>query len=703
MKKIILTNKKEYHQHQVIKELINLNYKRTKLVLDMGEFAARGDILDIFPAESTHPIRIEFDLDIITRIHYFSLHNQRSTKQLPECQISDFDTTIHKTLGSNLNESYVDHNIIENLFEDDFVIHEDYGLGKFKGLRYQTFRNSQGEYIILEYKNNDKIYIPINQIHRIHKYEKTQENPVLNSLNDAKWRSQKKKAKADTLRLAEELYNTYKTRNIQRGFACSPDTELQLIIENEFPHKLTPDQESTITAIKYDMEQARPMDRLICGDVGYGKTELLVRATLKSLENQKQVAILVPTTLLAEQHFQTFTNRLKNTPYIIKSLSRFISKSDQKTIVKQLQDQHCDCIIGTHRLLSKDISFANLGLLIIDEEQRFGVKHKELIKTMKPNVDIINVSATPIPRTLYLSLSGSRDFSVIETPPKNRKPILTQIHPFNDDTISDSINNELDRNGQVFYVFNNIQKIHKKAHYLKKLIPSLTIAIIHGQLEESHIKRIMKEFKEKKYNCLLSTTIVENGLDIPNANTIILDGAESFGLAQIHQLRGRVGRSERQAYATLLYNKKELLSEKAKKRLNAIKEYVSLGSGYDIALRDLEIRGAGSVLGKDQHGHIISIGFSYYCKLLEESVNEKKGKKFTQAYPAYETKNITINETYIAEPRERIAVYKQILTCKSETDRLILKESLEDRYGRFDDTMIEIFNYIKHKIIEFEI
>tara|TARA_Y100000741_G_scaffold287005_2_gene226937 strand:+ start:4413 stop:6527 length:2115 start_codon:yes stop_codon:yes gene_type:complete len=700
MKQIELSLNQTYSQHKVIEQLVTLNYIRSKLVLEIGEFAVRGDIMDIFPAESTHPIRIEFDLDTLSRIHYFSPHTQRITKQLNNCHIIAFDSTHHKPTGVNLNESYIDHKIIENLFENDYVIHEDYGLGKFKGLHYKTFRNSQGEYIILEYKKGDTIYIPINQINRIHKYEKTTANPPLNSLNDAKWRSQKKKAKADTLRLAEELFTTYKTRNKQQGFAYAPDTELQLIIEQEFPHPLTPDQEKTIQAIKNDMEHSRPMDRLICGDVGYGKTELLIRATLKALDNQKQVAILVPTTLLAEQHLQTFTERLKNTPYIIKCLSRFITKKDQKEIIKQLKNNQCDCIIATHRLLSKDISFNNLGLLIVDEEQRFGVKHKETIKMIKPNVDILNVSATPIPRTLYLSLSGSRDFSVIETPPKNRKPILTYINPIDDQILKNAIHQELNRNGQLFYVFNNIKTIHKKATYLKEIVPSLQIGIIHGQQQESHIKQIMTDFKQKKYDCLLSTTIVENGLDIPNANTIILDGAESFGLAQIHQLRGRVGRSNQQAYAYLLYNDKKTLSEKASKRLEAIKEYVSLGSGYDIALRDLEIRGAGSVLGKEQHGHVLSIGFSYYCKLLEESVNEKKGKNKSTRYPVLETKYMTISDTYISEPRERIAIYKQLLQCQTHTNCQTIQDDLQDRYGRFDTSMTAVFEYIRKKIDE---
>ncbi len=700
MKPLILSLEKNYSQQYLIEQLITLHYKRTKLVLEKGEFAIRGDVIDIFPANAIQPIRIELDLDCLTRINTFSSHTQRITKKLTQISIKKFDKTNHKSQGINLNESYVDHKIIENLFEDDYIIHEDYGLGKFKGLQYKTFRNSQGEYIILEYKKGDTIYIPITQINRIHKYEKTTENPPLNNLNDAKWRSQKKKAKADTLRLAEELFTTYKTRNKQHGFAYAPDTELQLIVEQEFPHQLTPDQEKTMQAIKHDMEHSRPMDRLICGDVGYGKTELLVRATLKALDNQKQVAILVPTTLLAEQHFQTFTKRLKNTPYIIKCLSRFIPKKKQKHIINQLKHNQCDCVIATHRLLSKDISFNNLGLLIVDEEQRFGVKHKEAIKMIKPNVDILNVSATPIPRTLYLSLSGSRDFSVIETPPKNRKPILTYINPLEDQIIKHAIQNEIKRKGQLFYVFNNIKNIHKKASYLNTLLPTLRIGIIHGQLQESHIKHIMTDFKEKKYDCLLSTTIVENGLDIPNANTIILDGAESFGLAQIHQLRGRVGRSNQQAYAYLLYNDTKTLSEKASKRLDAIKEYVSLGSGYDIALRDLEIRGAGSVLGKEQHGHVLSIGFSYYCKLLEESVNEKKGINKTTHYPTLETKYITISDTYISEPRERIAIYKQLLQCQTITDCQTIQDDLQDRYGRFDTSMTAVFKYIRKKIDE---
>ncbi len=696
MKKIELAVFENYDYKTLIETLVEFLFERKEMVIKKGEFAVRGDIVDIFPSDMDSPIRIEFDLNKISRLNIFNLHNQRVIKNINEICIKPYEKK-EKDTFTNLTEQNFDKNVISHLFKGDYIIHEDYGLGIYKGLEYKEFNNNKGEYIIIEYKNKDTVYVPITQFKKIHTYTQTDKPPQLHSLNSVKWNQQKQKAIEDSLELAESLFQTHKIRQTEKGYKFRPDTDLQLQIENEFVHTLTEDQQKAMKDIKQDMESEKPMERLLCGDVGFGKTELLVRATLKALENQKQVAILTPTTLLTEQHLDTFKKRLQNTPYIIKKLSRFVEKKEQKKVIDQLKLNQCDCVIGTHRLLSKDVKFDNLGLLIIDEEQRFGVKHKERIKQIKQNVDIINVSATPIPRTLYLSLTGAKDISVIETPPKNRKPIITTINTLENDIIKTAIQKELKRKGQVFYIYNSIQGIHKKASEIQSLLPDLKIGIAHGKMKETHIKKITEEFIKKKYDCLLSTTIIENGLDIPNANTIILDSVERFGLSQIHQLRGRVGRSHSQAYAYLLFNNKHTLPEKAQKRLQAIQEYVCLGSGYDIALKDLEIRGAGNFFGKEQHGHIVNVGFSYFCKLIEESVSIKKGKQIQRPIKL-DTHFITIPETYIENQRERIAMYLKILNCYTYKKLIQIQNECEDRYGKLNHEMKTIFEYVEKSL-----
>ena len=510
--------------------------------------------------------------------------------------------------------------------------------------------------------------------------------------------NKKKKAERDTLEIAEELYERYKFRQQSKGFAFAEDSVDQLDIEALFEHELTQDQKKAIAEIKSDMESDLPMDRLLCGDVGFGKTEVMLRAAFKAVDNYKQVVILVPTTLLADQHFSLFKQRFSQTPFVINLLSRFVSKALQKGVIKALSEQQCDIVIGTHRLLSKDIVFKDLGLLIIDEEQRFGVKHKEKIQALKENIDVLSVTATPIPRTTYMSMTGSKDISIIETPPSFRKAIKTTVSKYSEKILRNAVELELNRKGQIFYIHNRVETIDQKVITLKKIFPDARILMAHAQMPEDRIKSIMTAFLNHECDILVATTIIENGIDIPNANTIIIDSSERFGLAQIHQLRGRVGRSNVQAYAYLFYSEQKVLAEKAKQRLQAIKEYVSLGSGYHLALKDLEIRGAGNILGQQQFGHILKVGFSYYCKLLEESVSRQRGDNGLHFWLPLRTDKIRISEDYIDNQRERIALYTRLMKCRSKEDVMSLKEDIQDRYGRMPSQECDVFDYVLSEV-----
>tara|TARA_A100001015_G_scaffold304555_1_gene395915 strand:- start:6584 stop:8701 length:2118 start_codon:yes stop_codon:yes gene_type:complete len=680
----------------LVEQLVGLNYSRVEMVFEPGDFSIKGNIIDIFCHSNTYPLRIEYDLDDIDRLSLFYVNNQRSFKDLTDVSINAFenDTVFY----NDKKRVRMDESLLSQFFIDDYIVHEYYGIGLFKGLSYQKFSSVEGEYVCLEYKDKSLVYVPLDQLNLIHKYNLQDSPPSLNSLSEKKWLQTKKKAERDTLEIAEELYDRYKRRQSAVGFTFSEDSLEQLEMEALFEHELTPDQKRALAEIKNDMETSTPMDRLLCGDVGFGKTEIMLRAAFKAVDNYKQVVILVPTTLLADQHFKLFSKRFEQTPYIIKMLSRFVSKSDQKAIIKGISEQKCDIVIGTHRLLSKDIVFKDLGLLIIDEEQRFGVKHKEKIKEFKEAVDVLNVTATPIPRTTYMSLTGSKDISIIETPPPFRKPIQTFVAKYSDELIKKAINQEVERKGQVFFIHNRVETIDKKVIELKKMFPSLRILMVHAQMTEEKIKAIMISFLNYDCDILVSTTIIENGIDIKNANTIIIDSSERFGLSQIHQLRGRVGRSDIQSYAYLLFSDKKILSEKAKQRLQAIKEYVNLGSGYHLALKDLEIRGAGNILGQQQFGHLLKVGFSYYCKLLEDSISNKKGQYNARFWMPLRTDKIRISENYIPNQRERIAIYTRFMTCKSFDDLSHLKDELQDRYGRLPFDEQKVFDYIYDEI-----
>ena len=681
----------------LIQTCVDFGYERVDMVLEYGDFSVRGNIIDIFSVVGQSPFRIEYDVNDVYRITSFSTHDQKTVTELNKIEIEAFDAT--KKTHTYQRPQFTNNNIISSLFVGDYVVHEYHGLGRYEGLAHRTFGTVSGEYVTLSYKHGDVIHIPIDQLDKIHKYQQFDSTPQLNSLSDQTWKRLAKKATSDIFALAEELFQNYLKRSKQVGFKFFSDTAEQLDIEALFQHQLTPDQERAITEIKADMESAYPMDRLLCGDVGYGKTEVLFRAVLKALMNQKQVAVLVPTTILVEQHTKLFRDRLKNTPFFVESLSRFVSTKDQKMVIEKMKTQQCDLVVGTHRLLSKDIQFNDLGLLVIDEEQRFGVKHKEKIQGLRHHIDVLSVTATPIPRTLFMSLSGTRDLSSIETPPKNRKSILTIVKSHSAELVKEAVSAEIARNGQIFYVFNRVRELPQKQKELQKLFPDLSIGMVHGQMDEHQIKQIMSRFVDGSYDILLATTIIENGLDIKRANCIIIERVEEYGLSQLHQLRGRVGRSNTQAYAYFLYTPNKSINANAKQRLQAIKEYMSLGSGYNIACKDLEIRGAGSIFGSKQHGHVINIGFSYYCKLLEDAVYAKKGEANPNRYwLSADIRNIQIDSHYIDNERERVAMYQRLFKCRTIADCDDLINECQDRYGRLTQQMSDVFVYIKSEI-----
>ncbi len=566
----------------------------------------------------------------------------------------------------------------------DYVVHEQHGIGKYLGLSTLEIGGVQRDYLLVKYSGTDKLYIPVEQINLIQKYVSPDGRaPRLHSLGSGEWHRLKSKVDSSVQELARELLSLYAARQATKGYAFSPDHPWQLEFEARFPYEETPDQLQAIADVKADLEKDHPMDRLICGDVGYGKTEVALRAAFKVALEGKQVAILVPTTVLAQQHFRTFKERFKDFPLRVEQLSRFVSPSRQKEILADLARGRIDIIIGTHRLLSADVRFHDLGLLVIDEEQRFGVRHKEKLKQMRLDVDVLAMTATPIPRTLHLSLAGARDLSVIETPPENRYPVQTYVVEYSENLIREAIQRELSRGGQVYFVFNRVEGIEAMARRIQELFPGVPVAIGHGQMSEAALERVMNDFLEGKYKILVSTTIIEAGLDIANVNTLIVYEAERFGLAQLYQLRGRVGRSNRVAYAYLTYRKEKIISETARKRLQAIKEFTELGSGFKVALKDLEIRGAGNILGAEQHGFMVAVGFDLYCRLLEKAVAELKNeKKEPQEVIRLDLPlNAYLPSSYISNQDQKIDLYQRIYSISAEEELRDIEEELRDRYG----------------------
>ena len=578
----------------------------------------------------------------------------------------------------------------------DYVVHEMHGLGVYKGIEKITVEGVEKDYIKIEYAGNSNLYVLATQLDRLQKYaaSDTEKKPKLNKLGSVEWNKTKAKVHGAVEEIAKDLVELYSIRQNQKGYAFGPDTVWQKEFEEMFPYEETDDQLNAIADTKADMESTRIMDRLICGDVGYGKTEVAIRAAFKGVQEGKQVAYLVPTTILAQQHFNTFEQRMKNFPLKVAQLSSFRTNKEIKETLADLKKGFVDVVIGTHRLLSKDVEFKDLGLLIIDEEQRFGVAHKEKIKKLKNNIDVLTLSATPIPRTLHMSLVGIRDMSVLEEPPVDRVPIQTFVTEHNDEMIREAINRELARGGQVYYVYNRVRSIDEAAAHIQELVPQANVAFAHGQMEKRELEKIMVDFINGDIDVLISTTIIETGMDISNVNTMIIEDADKFGLSQLYQLRGRVGRSNRTAYAFLLYRRDRMLTEVAEKRLSAIREFSDFGSGFKIAMKDLEIRGAGNVLGKSQHGHMAAVGYDLYCKMLNEAVNDLKGIKNEYSFETNVDLSVDayIPSTYIKSEYQKLDIYKRIAAIESEEELSDMKDELVDRYGSLSIPAVNLLN-----------
>ena len=586
--------------------------------------------------------------------------------------------------------------VFADLRAGDYIVHKTQGIGIYIGVN--TITTADGitkDYIKVKYKNDDVLYVPTDMLDNIRKYVGGGEGePKLNRLGSKEWENTKARVKNNLKEVARDLIELYARRQKAQGFMFSSDTPWQKQFEDSFPYQETEDQLRCIAEVKKDMESNKPMDRLLCGDVGYGKTEVAIRAAFKAVMDQKQVAYLVPTTILANQQYEEFKTRMEEFAIRVELLNRFRTKKEQEEIIRKLKLGEIDVIVGTHRILSKDVEFKDLGLLIIDEEHRFGVKDKEKIKKLKENIDVLTMTATPIPRTLHMSIVGIRDMSVIYEPPQNRKPVQTYVLEYDEEVIKEAITKELERNGQVFYLFNNVEKIIRKADEISKLVPEAKVEFAHGKMTGGEIESIMQDFIEHKIDVLVCTTILESGIDIPNANTIIVENADRLGLAQLYQIRGRVGRSDRQGYAYITYRRDKLLSEVADKRLKAIKEFTEFGSGFKIAMRDLEIRGAGSLLGEIQSGHMEQVGYDTYCKLLDEVVKEMQGTPIREEKEVQIDINLSsyIPDNYIEDSAQKIEIYQDIALCRNEKDIEDVIDEIIDRYGIMP---IEVENLIE--------
>ena len=584
----------------------------------------------------------------------------------------------------------------------DFVVHVDYGIGQYQKAERLCVDHVQKDFLLILYRDRDKLYVPIDQLDRVQNYSVEESvPPALSKLGGSAWEKMKQKTKRAIYMMAKDLVELQALRRVKTGFAFPENSLWQKELEASFMYQETPDQLLAVEHVKADLEKNVPTDRLVCGDVGYGKTEVAMRAAFKVVCDHKQVAVLVPTTILAQQHHRTFTERLENFPLKVEVLSRFKTKKEQKRIVEGVRNGQVDIVIGTHRLLSKDMQFKDLGLVIIDEEHRFGVKSKEELKRFRRMVDVLSLTATPIPRTLHMSLMGVRDLSVINTPPKGRMPIYSEIVPFDEERIAEAILREIHRNGQVYFVHNRVQSIDSIVVFLRELLPQVRFAVAHGQMPERELEKTMVEFLDKKYDCLVSTMIIESGLDIPNVNTIIINRADRFGLAQLYQLKGRVGRSNQKAYAYLVVPPKRTLNIDAKRRLRAIQEFQDLGSGFNIAMRDLEIRGGGNILGPQQHGFIAAVGFDLYCRLLDEAIRELKGEEGDETPdPHVEIMaSAYIPQEYIPDVDQKVIIYKRLAETTRSVEILAIEEELKDRYGNLPDPVLSLLDTIHLKIL----
>ncbi len=584
----------------------------------------------------------------------------------------------------------------------DFVVHIDHGIGRYSGIRRLRIGGREHDCLVVAYQDQDRVFVPVEQLDRLRKYSSAEgEVPLLSKLGSAAWEKLKERTREEIFKMASELMHLYAERKARPGFVFSADGPLHRELEAAFPFQETPDQLCTMEEVKKDMEAPHPMDRLVCGDVGYGKTEVAVRAAFKAICDHKQVAVLVPTTILAEQHYQTFSERMGHTPARVEVLSRFRSPKAQQQILRSVRNGQVDVLIGTHRILSKDIRFRDLGLLIVDEEQRFGVRHKERLKQLKRLVDVLTLTATPIPRTLHMSMMGARDMSVINTPPQDRLPIHTEILAFAEGRIAEAIHREVERGGQIYFVHNRVQSIQRLKEYLQELLPQVRFGVAHGQMPPKQLEKVMVDFLERTYDCLVCTMIIESGIDIPSVNTIIVNRADALGLSQLYQIRGRVGRSNERAYAYLLVPKGKKLTKKSRLRLRAIEEFADLGSGFNIAMRDLEIRGAGNLVGAQQHGFIAAVGFDLYCRLLDEAMREIKGE-YAPDTPEPEIKiavSAYIPDEYLGDPDQKMEFYQRLADAGRIVDLLDIREELQDRFGRLPQPALSLMHIMEIKIM----
>ncbi|EOI07026.1 transcription-repair coupling factor [Enterococcus moraviensis ATCC BAA-383] len=581
-----------------------------------------------------------------------------------------------------------------DLKNGDYVVHANHGIGKYIGMQTLEVDGVHQDYITILYQNDDKLFIPVTQLNLIQKFVASEaKSPKVNKLGGSEWSKTKRKVSSKIEDIADDLIQLYASRESEKGYAFPPDDAYQKEFEDAFPYSETDDQLRSTAEIKHDMEKTRPMDRLLVGDVGYGKTEVALRAAFKAINNNKQVAFLVPTTILAQQHYETMLDRFEGFPVEVGLLSRFRTKKQQSETIEKIKHGQVDIVVGTHRLLSQDINFSDLGLLVIDEEQRFGVKHKERLKQLRAQVDVLTLTATPIPRTLHMSMLGVRDLSVIETPPENRYPIQTYVMENNPGAIREAIEREMARDGQVFYLYNRVDTIEQKVEEIQALVPDARIAYAHGQMTEVQLENTLFDFIERQYDVLVTTTIIETGVDIPNANTLFVENADYMGLSTLYQLRGRVGRSNRVAYAYFMYEQQKILNEVSEKRLEAIKDFTELGSGFKIAMRDLSIRGAGNLLGAQQHGFIDSVGFDMYSQMLSEAVARKQGKTIQDQKTSVEIDlgiDAYLPTSYISDERQKIEIYKRIRQLENMDMYDELEADLLDRFGEYPDEVAHL-------------
>lgn len=652
------------------------------------EILAERDIFDVEYNESisSHGAILEdFGTIILTDRELFNKRNKEITSQ--------------KRSYYKEKPEYIEN--INDIKEGEYVVHSIHGVGIYKGLSQQEIDGQLKDYLTIEYANKDRLHIPAEQINLLVRYRGSGAiKPKLSRMGGKDWENTKTRVKKEVEQVAYDLLRLYAKRKMQHGIKFLPDTNWQVEMEEAFEYTETPDQMKAINDVKADMESEQPMDRLICGDVGFGKTEVAMRGIFKAVTSGKQVAVVVPTTILAFQHYQTISERFKPFGVQVELLSRFRTSKEQKETIKHLATGECDVVVGTHRLLQEGIVFKDLGLVVIDEEHRFGVRHKEKLKSLRENIDIITMSATPIPRTLYMSLSGIKDMSIINTPPKNRLPIKTFVGEWNENMVKNAITHELDREGQVFYLYNRVETIDEFKFQLQKLVPNARIAIGHGQMNEKELEKIIIDFANHEYDVLLATTIIENGIDIPNANTMIIHNADKFGLAQLYQLRGRVGRSQRQAYCYCFYTKSKEITSDAVQRLKAIKEFTTLGSGYQIAMRDVEIRGVGNILGTKQHGHMVNVGFDTYCQLLEETVQELQGQAVQKTEPTIVDINVTafIPDEWVGSAEQKMIEYKRLADVKSDVELDYITEEWKDRFAKPPESVENLIKLIRIRL-----